>query len=173
MSSTPHFARDDTAASGTAPAAASAPAGIDPRGPRVTAGVTAVLAAVVVGSASAGLVAPAVAVLAALAVAFVIGTVGGVRRNPLGLVFTRLVRPRLRPPTELEDPRPPTFAQGVGAAITLLGLALTPIAPATAPLTAGALVFIAAFLNSVFAFCLGCQLYLLGRRAQRALGFAR
>lgn len=84
---------------------------------------------------------------------------------PWGVIFRRFVRPRLTPPTDLEDPRPPRFAQGVGLAVVTIGLALHLIGVPWALPVAAAAAFIAAFLNAAFAFCLGCQLYLLLQRA--------
>ncbi|MES1212545.1 MAG: DUF4395 family protein, partial [Leifsonia sp.] len=69
----------------------------------------------------------------------------------------------------LEDPVPPTFAQGVGLVISAIGVILTLIGLTPALPIAAALAFIAAFLNSVFGYCLGCQIYLLLVRA-RVLG---
>ncbi|MGO2931564.1 DUF4395 domain-containing protein [Microbacterium sp.] len=87
------------------------------------------------------------------------------RTAPWGVVFRRLIRPRLPAPTELEDPRPPRFAQGVGLAVVTIGLVLHLIGvPLALPIAAGA-AFVAAFLNAAFAFCLGCQMYLLLQRA--------
>lgn len=84
---------------------------------------------------------------------------------PWGVVFRRFVRPRLSAPTELEDPRPPRFAQGVGLAVVTIGLVLHLAGvPLALPIAAGA-AFVAAFLNAAFAFCLGCQIYLLLQRA--------
>ena len=105
-------------------------------------------------------------VFAYITVVFAWGAFAGVQRHPYGLFFKAVVRPRLKPPTELEDPTPPTFAQGVGLVITLIGLALSliPGVGLALPIAAG-LAFIAAFLNSVFAYCLGCQIYLLLVRA--------
>jgi len=71
------------------------------------------------------------------------------------------VRPRLGAPDDLEDPVPPTFAQGVGFVITLVGLVLGLAGVPYAVVVAAGLAFVAAFLNSVFGFCLGCQIYLL------------
>lgn len=86
------------------------------------------------------------------------------RTAPWGVLFRRVVRPRLAPPFELEDPRPPRFAQGVGLFVVTVGLILHLVGvPWALPIAAGA-AFIAAFLNAVFAFCLGCQLYLLLQR---------
>jgi hypothetical protein len=99
------------------------------------------------------------------AAVFLWGAVAGVQRHPYGFVFKKLVRPRLKPPVELEDPTPPTFAQGVGFFVTVIGIALyLPFGP-VALVVAGAAAFVAAFLNSVFAYCLGCQIYLLLARA--------
>jgi len=84
---------------------------------------------------------------------------------PWGVVFRRFVRPRLAPPTELEDPRPPRFAQGVGLFVVTIGLVLHLIGVPWALPIAAAAAFIAAFLNAAFSFCLGCQIYLLLQRA--------
>ncbi|WP_261166141.1 DUF4395 domain-containing protein [Microbacterium sp. Marseille-Q6965] len=82
------------------------------------------------------------------------------RTAPWGVAFRRLVRPRLRPPAELEDPRPPRFAQGVGLFVTGLGLVLHLFGVPWALPIAAAAAFVAAFLNAAFGLCLGCQLYL-------------
>ncbi|MEV7798190.1 DUF4395 domain-containing protein [Microbacterium foliorum] len=84
---------------------------------------------------------------------------------PWGVVFRRFVRPRLAPPTELEDPRPPRFAQGVGLFVVTIGLVLHLAGVPWALPIATAAAFIAAFLNAAFSFCLGCQIYLLLQRA--------
>jgi hypothetical protein len=142
------------------------PAGIDPRGPRFTAGITAVLLLVVAVLGFGGADLAAWLLLAALAALFAWGAFAGVRRHPFGLLFKRFVRPRLSPPDELEDPRPPTFAQGVGFAVTVVGVLLGAIGLPLAVSIAASLAFVAAFLNAVFGYCLGCQLYLLLVRAR-------
>jgi hypothetical protein len=135
--------------------------GVDPRGPRFGAGITAVLLLVVIGLSLGGAQLAALIIFAAITAIFAWGAVAGVARHPYGLLFKRFVRPRLQPPTELEDPTPPTFAQGVGFVITLAGVILTLIdLPLALPIAAAA-AFVAAFLNSVFGYCLGCQIYLL------------
>ena len=50
-------------------------------------------------------------------------------------------------------------------AITAVGLVLHLLGVPYALVIAASAAFVAAFLNSVFAFCLGCQLYLLLVRA--------
>ncbi|CAI9388452.1 DUF4395 domain-containing protein [Microbacterium sp. T2.11-28] len=150
---------------------ASRPAGIDPRGPRVTAAITSVLLLLgtflsLVGSATrtgttlADRAAdPGFLVLALVAVLFAWG-VTSPRTAPWAVLFRTAIRPRLTAPTELEDPRPPRFAQGVGLFVVGLGLILHLVGVPWALPAAGAAAFVAAFLNAVFAFCLGCQIYL-------------
>ena len=143
------------------PARTQSPAGIDPRGPRFGAAVNLVLLVVVL---LLGTTPAAYAVLAVIVAGFALGAFGGIGRTWQGWVFRRLVRPRLAPPAELEDPRPPTFAQLVGLIITGAGLVLGLAGVAVAVPVAAAFALVAAFLNAVFGLCLGCELYLLGVR---------
>ncbi|MFI5060210.1 MAG: DUF4395 domain-containing protein [Actinomycetales bacterium] len=139
--------------------------GIDPRSPRFGAGITAVLLLVDTFLALVGATTAAFVLLLAIALLFAWGAFAGVKRHPYGLLFRKLIRPRLTPPAELEDAAPPTFAQGVGLFVTGLGLVLHLVGvPMVLPIAA-ALAFVAAFLNSVFGYCLGCQIYLLLVRA--------
>lgn len=178
----------------------STPAGIDPRGPRFAATITAVLLLVatflgLIGISTARLPStwfaiarpsdfafvagdnwavssaslaervldPAFLLTLLIAVLFLWGVVSP-RTAPWAVLFRRVVRPRLAPPTELEDPRPPRFSQGVGLFVVGVGLLLQLAgAPWALPIATSA-AFIAAFLNAAFAFCLGCQLYLLLQR---------
>jgi hypothetical protein len=142
------------------------PAGIDPRGPRFTAAITATLLLVTVVLAVGGATLTAWLLLTALSLVFAWSAIAGVRRNPFGLVYRRLVRPRLAPPAELEDPRPPTFAQAIGFAVTIVGVVLGAVGLPSAVTIAAGLAFIAAFLNAAFGYCLGCQIYLLLVRAR-------
>lgn len=138
----------------------SAPAQIDPRGPRFGAGITAVLLLVVVALDLSGATAPAAVLLAAIAALFAWGALAGIQRHPYAVLFSRVVRPRLAPTTEREGAAAPTFAQGVGLAVTLAGLVLHLFGVPLAIGVAAGAAFIAAFLNAVFAYCLGCQIYL-------------
>jgi hypothetical protein len=142
-----------------------ATAGIDPRSPRFGAGITAVLLLVVIALNLSGLVAVSVILFAVIVALFAWAAFAGIRRHPYGVIFRTLIRPRLKPPTELEDPTPPTFAQGVGFVITGVGLVLHLLGVPYALVIAASAAFVAAFLNSVFAYCLGCQIYLLLVRA--------
>ncbi|MCC4249065.1 MULTISPECIES: DUF4395 domain-containing protein [Microbacterium] len=87
------------------------------------------------------------------------------RTAPWGVLYRRVVQPRLAPATEFEDPRPPRFAQGVGLFVTAVGLLLHLAGVPWALPIAAAAAFLAAFLNAAFGLCLGCQLYLLLQRA--------
>ena len=156
----------DSTAPSAADAATTRPAGIDPRGPRFTAGVTATLLLVTAALGFAGADAAAWWLLAGICAVFAWSALAGVARNPFGVVFRRVVRPRLAPPAELEDPRPPTFAQAVGFVVTVVGVVLGAFGVAAAVPIAAALAFVAAFLNAAFGFCLGCQIYLLLVRAR-------
>lgn len=148
--------------------------GIDPRSPRFGAGITALLLLVVIALAlllsvgdsfAARATQPAFILFLAITLLFAWGAFAGVQRHPYGTLYRAVVRPRLEAPTSLEDPVPPTFAQGVGFFITLLGVVLQLVGvPFALPIAAG-LAFVAAFLNSVFAYCLGCQIYLLLARS--------
>jgi Domain of unknown function (DUF4395) len=153
--------------------AARARRGIDPRGPRFAAGITALLLLVDVllglitpiGATVAERVAePAFLLLVVIALLFAWGVLSP-RTAPWGALYRGLVQPRLKPPTELEDPRPPRFAQGVGLFVVTIGLILHVAGVPWALPIAAAAAFVAAFLNAVFGLCLGCQLYLLLQRA--------
>ena len=135
---------------------------IDPRGPQFTAAVTAVVLGVVLLTAPATL---GVVLLGVQAGLFTIGAGLGVQHTPHAWVFRTLIRPRLDRPTELEDAAPPRFAQAVGLAFAVVGL-LGYISGATAVgAIAVGFALAAALLNAVFGFCLGCEIYLLIRRA--------
>ncbi|MBG6053945.1 membrane protein implicated in regulation of membrane protease activity [Salinibacterium sp. CAN_S4] len=155
--------------------------GIDPRSPRFGAGITAVLLLVVIalslaapmaGTLAERATAPGFILFVVISALFAWGAAAGVKRHPYGAVFRALARPRLSPPRELEDPAAPTFAQGVGFVITLVGIILHLAGVPFAIVVAASAAFIAAFLNSVFAYCLGCQLYVLILRARNARGAA-
>jgi len=147
--------------------------GIDPRGPRFAAGITALLLLVDVflglttplgATVAERALEPAFLLLVAIALLFLWSVVSP-RTAPWGALYRFLVQPRLKPPADLEDPRPPRFAQGVGLFVVAIGLVLHLAGVPWALPIAAAAAFVAAFLNAVFGLCLGCQLYLLLQRA--------
>ncbi len=133
---------------------------IDPRGPRFAAAVTTVLlaAALTFG--------PVLGwpVLLVQTLAFAAGSLLGLRYQPWGWVYRVAVQPRLSPPAALEDARPPRFAQTVGLLFGLAGLLGVAAAVPALFYVAGGFALVAAVLNAVFDYCLGCEIYLLGRR---------
>lgn len=130
---------------------------IDVRGPRFGAAVTTVVlaAALITGSGR---------LLGWQTFVFALGAAGGVGYSPYGWVFRRFVRPRIGPPTEFEAPEPPRFAQAVGLVFAAAGLVGFTAGPEWLGLAATGAALAAAFLNAVFGYCLGCEMYLLVRR---------
>lgn len=149
----------ETSASGTSLGASPAPdvPRVDPRGLRFAAALTTFVLALVLLTGNVWL-------LGAQAVVFALGLRD---QSPYGLLFRRFVRPRLGAPAELEDARPPRFAQGVGLGFALVGIVgyVAGVQPLALVATAAALA--AAFLNAAFGVCLGCELYLLITRTTR------
>ena len=139
---------------------------IDPRGPRFGAVITVVVLAAVLVTGSAWL-------LAAQAIVFAVGALAGLRYAPYGVLYRRLLRPRLGPPAHTEAEAPPRFAQGVGMVIAAAGVICYAAGVPVAGLAFTALALVAAFLNAAFDLCLGCQVYLFIQRNQRVRPSAR
>lgn len=130
---------------------------IDPRGQRFAAAVSAVVLATV-------LVTNSVWLLAAQAAAFGLAAAAGLRYSPYGLLYRSLVRPHLSPPSELEEPAGPRFAQGVGLVISSVGVIGYAAGLVLLGMAGAAAALVAAFLNAAFGLCLGCEIYVLARR---------
>jgi len=143
---------------------------VDPRSPRFGAAITSVILALVVVLYPVSPVASLVLLLIQT-LAFAAGSLVGLQAQPWGIVFRRFVRPRLEAPSELEDAAPPRFAQGVGLVFALAALLGWLVASPVLFYVAVAFALVAALLNAIFDFCLGCELYLLGKRLrQRTAG---
>lgn len=140
---------------------------VDVRGPRTIAWLTtAVLVATLIVSAfSTG---GAAVILGAQAVVFAIGAAFGPRRHPYGVVFRRLVAPRLGPVTDREPVPPLKFAQLVGFVFAVAGTAAFAVGAPVAGLLFTALALFAALLNAAFGICLGCLLYPIAVRLRRS-----
>jgi len=134
---------------------------IDPRGPRFGAAITTLVLAIVLATASGWL-------LFAQTLVFAVGALAGLRFAPYGLLYRYLVRPRLGPPSRTEAEAPPRFAQGVGMVIAGIGALCFAAGVPVAGLVFAALALVAAFLNAVFDFCLGCEMYLILKRFRTA-----
>ena len=127
---------------------------IDVRGPRFSATLTAIVLATALATQN-------VWVLAFQAVVFAIGAIRGPQFTPYAFIFKRIVKPRLRGEVVTEDSRPPQFAQSVGFVFALVGLLGAAIGSVPVFSIAVGFALAAAFLNSVFNYCLGCEMYLL------------
>ena len=138
---------------------------IDPRGPRFGAAVTNLLSlAIFFLVLDASTATFAYELLAFVWVTFLWGAIFGNQRHPYGVIFKKFVRPRLQAPKELEDARPPRFAQLIGLIVASLGFVLLATVGATGVAFAAAALFVASVLQAYFGFCLGCQIYLGLRR---------
>lgn len=134
---------------------------LDPRGPRFGAGITSVLMVMVIFfSLDAATINIAFGVMAFSVVMFVFGSTLGPAKHPYSYLYKYTLRKALPAPTVMEDSRPVHFAQVVGLIVTGSGLVLHLLAVPNALPIAAAAAFFAAFLNAVFAYCLGCQMYL-------------
>jgi Domain of unknown function (DUF4395) len=134
---------------------------IDVRGPRFGAAMTTAVLAVVLVTGSGWL-------LLAQAALFAAGAAAGVRNSPYGWAFRTLVRPRIGPAPATEDAAPPRFAQAVGLVLSVVGVVGYLVGPQWLGMVATACALAASFLNAAFAYCLGCEMYLLLKRASTA-----
>ncbi|HEX3394392.1 MAG TPA: DUF4395 domain-containing protein [Acidimicrobiales bacterium] len=146
----------DFPSAGPVPAART-PRPIDPRGPRFNqAVISALLLVAFVGNWP--VVVPAVAVV------LLAGALLGPRFGPFLALYASVIKPRLGPPAELEDPRPPRFAAGFGALV---------LGAATVAFVAGHVdigwflalaVAVLAGLAAGTGICIGCEIYLVTAR---------
>ena len=104
-------------------------------------------------------------VIPAFAVVLLLGAAFGPRYGPVLRFFIEVVRPRLGPPAEMEDPRPPRFAAAIG--VLFLGAASLALLVGAPGVAWGLALIVAALagLAAVSGVCIGCELYLvLARR---------
>jgi hypothetical protein len=139
---------------------------VDVRGPRFAAWVTTVVIVATLIAAAVSPVAAAV-ILGVQAVVFAIGAWHGPRQHPYGLIFQRLVLPRLGPVTEKEPVPPLKFAQLVGFVFAVIGVIGFAAGIQLLGLIATGFALVAAFLNAAFGICLGCQIYPLVARVRK------
>ncbi|MFF5171432.1 DUF4395 domain-containing protein [Micromonospora sp. NPDC000089] len=97
---------------------------------------------------------------AVIAYGFVARVLTGPKLSPLGLLATRVIAPRLPLREKLVPGPPKRFAQGIGAVLSttaaVLALGFGQDVAAYAVLGA---VIVAATLESVFGFCVGCTIF--------------
>jgi hypothetical protein len=124
-----------------------------------------VVAAVVFAVSIATLASGAYWLSAVLAYGFVARVIAGPTLSPLGQFATRVVAPRLGSPKPVPGP-PKRFAQALGAAMTI-AIALFALVGGNHDVADGLLgaMIVASGLESIFAICVGCQLFALLMRA--------
>jgi uncharacterized membrane protein len=133
---------------------------VDPRALRFVAAVTSVVLALVLVTPS-----PVREVLLGVqTIVFALGVFVSLSASPWSWLFRTTVRPRIGAPARTEDSRPPRFAQAVGLTFAVVGLVAFLAGFTTVGLVAVGFAFVAALLNAVTGFCLGCELYLTTRR---------
>ena len=99
-----------------------------------------------------------------LAYGFWARVLAGPRFSPLAQLATKVVAPRLGPPRDVAGP-PKRFAQGMGAAMTTLGVAAFAFGWTTATAVLLALLVTAATLEAALGLCIGCRIFALLMRA--------
>ena len=140
-----------------------APTPIDPRGPRFNQAVLAVALLT-------GFLVDWRPVVPVFALVLLAGAALGPRYGPFLALYAKVIRPRLDPPKELEDPRPPRFAAAVG--VIFLSAASLAFAAGAAGIGWGLALLVAALagLSATTGICVGCEIYLLAARRRPVTG---
>jgi len=100
--------------------------------------------------------------LVLLTYGFVARTLSGPTLSPWGRVVTRVVRPRLDVAAQPTAGPPKRFAQGIGATLTLAAVVVLLVSGSdVGPRALVGAVTVAATLESVLGFCLGCRIFAL------------
>lgn len=94
-----------------------------------------------------------------IAYGFLARVLTGPTLSPLGQLVTRVITPRLPVPAKFVPGPPKRFAQGIGAVLSVTAAILTGFDLRAAGYLVLGAVIVAATLESVFAFCLGCKIF--------------
>lgn len=100
-------------------------------------------------------------ILVPLVLGFVARVSSGPRWSPLGLLVTRVIRPRLAVEPKLVPGPPKRFAQAIGAVFSLTASVLVLVGVPAAALVVLALLLVAASLEAFVGLCLGCRAFAL------------
>src|SRR3954447_3383225 len=92
------------------------------------------------------------------AAGFLARVLTGPKLSPLGQLAPRVIAPRLGPAKPVAGP-PKRFAQAMGATMTLAAVVLLALGYTAAVFVVLALVVVAATLESVFGYCIGCKVF--------------
>jgi hypothetical protein len=105
-------------------------------------------------------------ILVPLAYGFVARVLTGPTLSPLGQFVARVGTPSLPFAPKYVPGPPKRFAQGIGATLSVLALILHfPFGATDAAYVLVAMIVVAATLESVFAFCVGCKIFAVLMRA--------
>ena len=124
---------------------------INEKAARTVAGVVALTGIVALATGAHWLLIP-------LAYGFWARVLTGPRLSPLAQLATKVVAPRLGEPKEVPGP-PKRFAQGMGATMTTFGVLALALGWTAVTTVLLAMLVAAATLESVFALCIGCQVF--------------
>jgi hypothetical protein len=142
---------------------AAAPVQVDARGPRFTATLTATVLVLVLVLSRID-VRVATLLLAAQALVFAVGALWGPARHPYGMLFRRLIAPRLGPATKRDPVGQLRFAQLMGLIFCTVGIAGFVFGSPLVGVIATSFALFAALMRAVFGICLSRRPYLLVSR---------
>jgi phosphate/sulfate permease len=126
---------------------------IDPRGPRFNQSVLTIALVL-------GFVFQWWYVAPIFAIVLFVGAAWGSQYGPFLRLYAQVIKSRLAPPKELEDPRPPRFAAAVGV-VFLSAATIAFVAGASVVGWALALIVaVLAGLSATSGICVGCEVYL-------------
>ena len=98
------------------------------------------------------------------AVVLFAGAVFGSRYGPFLRLYAEFIKPRLVPPTELEDPRPPRFAAAVGVVFLTAATIAFVLGAGVVGWVLALIVAALAGLSAITGICVGCEIYLVFAR---------
>ena len=102
--------------------------------------------------------------VAPIAVGFVLRVLSGPKLSPFGQLATRVLAPRIGHERLVAGP-PKRFAQAMGATMTITAVVLQALGLHAAVVVLLLMLVVAATLESVFGYCIGCRVFALGMRA--------
>ena len=140
-----------------------APAPIDPRGPRFNQAVLSVALLT-------GFLVDWRPVVPLFALVLLAGAALGPKYGPFLAFYAKVIRPRLAPPAEMEDPRPPRFAAAVGVVFLTAGALAFAAGHAGIGWALALMVAALAGLSAATGICVGCEIYLVLARRRPVAG---
>ena len=142
---------------------APAPKPIDPRGPRFNQAVLAVALLT-------GFLFDWRPVVPLFALVLLAGAALGPKYGPFLALYAKVIRPRLGPPREMEDPRPPRFSAALGVVVLTAGTLAFAAGHPGIGWGLALLVAALAGLSATTGICVGCEIYLLVARRRPVAG---